>query len=63
MSNARKGKACIIACTEFDNMNPLSGYNTDRKKLTQLWHIMGFDVVVPNLQEGERLTADVKTSH
>ena len=61
MFPARKGKACVISLPEFavDWLNPLVGYNTDERRLCELWDQMGFDVVTPGVQGGRGLTATV----
>ena len=64
MPIANKGKACIIAISEFEaGLPPLNGYYIDALQLTDLWTKLGFDLTLPKSDSdgSNNLTAQVQT--
>ena len=59
MGGKRKGKACIIAVSTFDNSPTLDGYKNDTRNLGDLWNGIGFDVELPYSSTGKCLRSKV----
>ena len=59
MDGTRKGKACIIAVSSFDNSPTLDGYKNDTRNLGDLWNGIGFEVVLPCSPTDKCLTSNV----
>ena len=63
MTTAHKGKACIIAISEFQHgMQALAGYKIDARRLKDLWEQLGFNVTEPMSESDgtHNLTAGVR---
>ena len=59
MLKAKKGKACIISVSHFEEYDDVQDFEDNEDSLLDLWSKLGFDVYIPRRDLEYQLTAMV----